>query len=63
MKLYKMSERIQILLSIDDYKQLQNIILNESINEGKILSTSAYVRRLILEHINVVEETQKNDKK
>jgi len=62
MKLFKMSERIQILLSTNDYKQLQHIILNESISEGKILSTSAYVRSIILDHISEHKKIQKKDK-
>lgn len=44
-------EKIQVLLSSSDHHKLKNIILNFSMMNGKLMTSSAYVRELILNHI------------
>jgi hypothetical protein len=51
-------EKIQVLLSSTDHHKLKNIILNFSMTEGKLMSSSAYVRELILSHIREYEGEQ-----
>jgi hypothetical protein len=51
-------EKIQVLLSGTDHHKLKNIILNFSMTEGKLMSSSAYVRELILSHIREYEGEQ-----
>jgi hypothetical protein len=51
-------EKIQVLLSSSDHHKLKNIILNYSMNVGKLMTSSAYVRELILAHIREYEGEQ-----
>lgn len=44
-------EKIQVLLSADDHHKLKNIILQCSVQSGKLVTLSSYVRQLILSHI------------
>lgn len=53
-------EKIQVLLSSNDHQRLKNIILMDSIKTGKLMTVSAYVRELILMHINIYEGEQKS---
>jgi hypothetical protein len=58
-------EKIQVLLSSSDHHKLKNIILNFSMINGKLMTSSAYVRELILNHIKEYEGDQQsytNDK-
>lgn len=51
-------EKIQVLLSSSDHHKLKNIIINVSMTEGKLMTSSAYVRELILNHIKEYEGEQ-----
>jgi hypothetical protein len=51
-------EKIQVLLSAVDHHKLKNIILNYSMMNGKLMTSSAYVRELILNHIKEYEGEQ-----
>jgi hypothetical protein len=51
-------EKIQVLLSSSDHHKLKNIILNYSIVNDKLMTSSAYVRELILNHIKEYEGEQ-----
>jgi hypothetical protein len=51
-------EKIQVLLSAADHHKLKNIILNYSLLHGKLMTSSAYVRELILNHIREYEGEQ-----
>lgn len=51
-------EKIQVLLSSSDHHKLKNIILNVSMTQGKLMTSSAYVRELILSHIKEYEGEQ-----
>ena len=51
-------EKIQVLLSAVDHHKLKNIILNFSVLNGKLMTSSAYVRELILNHIKEYEGEQ-----
>lgn len=51
-------EKIQVLLSSSDHHKLKNIILNWSLQKGKLMTSSAYVRELILNHIREYEGEQ-----
>ncbi len=51
-------EKIQVLLSSSDHHKLKNIILNWSLQKGRLMTSSAYVRELILNHIKEYEGEQ-----
>jgi hypothetical protein len=51
-------EKIQVLLSSEDHHKLKNIILNYSMLNGKLMTSSAYVRELILNHVREYEGEQ-----
>jgi hypothetical protein len=51
-------EKIQVLLSSTDHHKLKNIILQYSMQQGKLMTTSAYIRELILTHIKEYEGEQ-----
>ena len=51
-------EKIQVLLSSVDHHKLKNIILQYSMQQGKLMTTSAYIRELILTHIKEYEGEQ-----
>jgi len=51
-------EKLQVLLSSTDHHKLKNIILNYSVVSGKLMTSSAYVRELILSHIKEYEGEQ-----
>jgi hypothetical protein len=51
-------EKIQVLLSSHDHHKLKNIILQYSMQQGKLMTTSAYIRELILTHIKEYEGEQ-----
>jgi hypothetical protein len=51
-------EKLQVLLSSTDNHKLKNIILNYSVVSGKLMTSSAYVRELILSHIKEYEGEQ-----
>jgi hypothetical protein len=51
-------EKIQVLLSSNDHHKLKNIILQYSMQQGKLMTTSAYIRELILTHIMEYEGEQ-----
>jgi len=51
-------EKLQVLLSSTDHHKLKNIILNYSMVSGKLMTSSAYVRELILSHIREYEGEQ-----
>lgn len=51
-------EKLQVLLSGHDHHKLKNIILNYSLVSGKLMTSSAYVRDLILKHIREYEGEQ-----
>jgi hypothetical protein len=51
-------EKIQVLLSSQDHHKLKNIILQYSMQKGKLMTTSAYIRELILTHIKEYEGEQ-----
>lgn len=51
-------EKIQVLLSSSDHHKLKNIILNFSMTQGRLMTSSAYVRELILNHIKEYEGEQ-----
>jgi hypothetical protein len=51
-------EKLQVLLSAIDHHKLKNIILNYSMVSGKLMTSSAYVRDLILTHIKEYEGEQ-----
>ena len=51
-------EKLQVLLSSTDHHKLKNIILNFSVVSGKLMTSSAYVRELILNHIREYEGEQ-----
>ena len=53
-------EKIQVLLSSSDHHKLKNIILNRSLSKGVLMTSSAYVREIILNHINEYEGEQKS---
>jgi hypothetical protein len=57
MKIAK-DEKIQVLLSSQDHHKLKNIILQYSMEKGKLMTTSAYIRELILSHIKEYEGEQ-----
>ena len=57
MKISK-DEKIQVLLSSIDHHKLKNIILQYSMQQGKLMTTSAYIRELILTHIKESEGEQ-----
>jgi hypothetical protein len=57
MKISK-DEKIQVLLSSNDHHKLKNIILQYSMQQGKLMTTSAYIRELILTHIKEYEGEQ-----
>lgn len=57
MKISK-DEKIQVLLSSFDHHKLKNIILQYSMQKGKLMTTSAYIRELILTHIKEYEGEQ-----
>jgi hypothetical protein len=57
MKIAK-DEKIQVLLSSQDHHKLKNIILQYSMEQGKLMTTSAYIRELILSHIKEYEGEQ-----
>ena len=57
MKISK-DEKIQVLLSSTDHHKLKNIILQYSMQQGKLMTTSAYIRELILTHIKEYEGEQ-----
>ena len=57
MKISK-DEKIQVLLSSIDHHKLKNIILQYSMQQGKLMTTSAYIRELILTHIMEYEGEQ-----
>jgi hypothetical protein len=57
MKISK-DEKIQVLLSSIDHHKLKNIILQYSMQQGKLMTTSAYIRELILTHIKEYEGEQ-----
>ena len=50
-------EKIQVLLSSTDRHRLKNMILQHAVKTGKLVTESAYVRALILEHINEGEQS------
>jgi hypothetical protein len=51
-------EKLQVLLSSTDHHKLKNIILNYSVVSGKLMTSSAYVRELILSHVKEYEGEQ-----
>jgi hypothetical protein len=51
-------EKLQVLLSSTDHHKLKNIILQHAVKTGKLVTVSAYVRELILEHIKDYEGEQ-----
>jgi hypothetical protein len=51
-------EKIQVLLSSQYHHKLKNIILQYSMQQGKLMTTSAYIRELILTHIKEYEGEQ-----
>jgi hypothetical protein len=51
-------EKVQVLLSSQDHHKLKNIILQYSMQQGKLMTTSAYIRELILTHIKEYEGEQ-----
>lgn len=51
-------EKIQVLLSCSDHHKLKNIILNYSMLNGKLMTSSAYVRALILSHLKEYDGEQ-----
>jgi hypothetical protein len=51
-------EKIQVLLSSSDNHKLKNIILNYSMVNDRLMTSSAYVRELILNHIKEYEGEQ-----
>lgn len=51
-------EKIQVLLSSSDHQKLKNVILQYSMKAGKLMTTSSYVRELILSHIRLHEGEQ-----
>lgn len=51
-------EKLQVLLSATDHHKLKNIILNVSMVSGRLMTSSAYVRDLILSHIREYEGEQ-----
>jgi hypothetical protein len=51
-------EKLQVLLSSTDHHKLKKIILNYSVVSGKLMTSSAYVRELILSHIKEYEGEQ-----
>lgn len=51
-------EKLQVLLSSTDHHKLKNIILNYSMVSGRLMTSSAYVRELILTHIKEYEGEQ-----
>lgn len=55
-------EKIQVLLSSIDHNKLKRIILNNSILTGNIITSSAYVRTLIISHIKENEEIKNQNK-
>lgn len=57
MKISK-DEKIQVLLSSTDHHKLKNLILQQAIKTGKLVTVSSYVRELILKHIRENEGEQ-----
>ena len=53
-------EKIQVLLSSSDHHKLKNIIINWSLINGTLMTSSAYVRQIILNHIREYEGEQKS---
>lgn len=51
-------EKVQVLLSQEDHHKLKRIILNYSMVNGKLMTTSGYVREMILSHIKQYEGEQ-----
>jgi hypothetical protein len=51
-------EKLQVLLSSTDRHKLKNIILQHAVKTGKLVTESAYVRGLIIEHIKEYEGEQ-----
>lgn len=51
-------KKIQVLLTDEDEQKLNRIITSLSMHEGKLISTSTYVRNLILNHIKNYEGEQ-----
>ena len=54
----KKDDKIQVLLSSADHHKLKKIIINYSLENGKLMTSSAYVRELILNHIKKLEGEQ-----
>ena len=50
--------KIQVLLSPTDHHKLKTVILNCALASGKLMTSSAYVRDLILNHIKDCEGEQ-----
>jgi hypothetical protein len=53
-------EKIQVLLSSTDHHKLKNMILQQAVKSGKLVTVSSYVREIILEHIRNYEGEQKS---
>lgn len=51
-------EKIQVLLSSTDHHKLKNMILQQAIKSGKLVTVSSYVREILLEHIKDYEGEQ-----
>jgi hypothetical protein len=51
-------EKLQVLLSSDDLQRLKRIILQQSMEEGHLMTVSSYVRNLIINHIRDHEGEQ-----
>jgi hypothetical protein len=51
-------EKLQVLLSSEDHHKLKRIILQYSMEKGKLMTTSSYVRALIKTHIRNFEGQQ-----
>jgi hypothetical protein len=49
------TEKIQVMLTEHDNQRLHRIIIDSSKDSGRIISSSAYVRDLILSHIEMNE--------
>jgi DNA-directed RNA polymerase beta' subunit len=48
-------EKIQVLLSSSDYQSLKNSIIKHAMESGQLMTTSGYVREIILNHIRGTE--------
>lgn len=51
-------EKLQVLLSVEDHRKLKKIILQFSMEKGKLITASSYVRDLIKNHIKELEGDQ-----